>query len=84
MYHALQIQKGISTARSDDTKSLKGAIVEWITPTDAPLLPALTCSVKMNRGFHHPVTGALLCPAGLHWNDPEWVFLTYSLPTAKC
>lgn len=65
------IQKGISTSRSDDTKSLKGVVLEWITPRDTPLLPPLARNVKTNRGFHHSVTGNLLCPAGLNWNDPE-------------
>jgi hypothetical protein len=66
-----QIQKGVSSARSDDTKSMKGAVLEWITPRDIPLDPPLSRNVKMNRGFHHNTTGALLCPAGVDWNNPE-------------
>ena len=66
-----KIQKGISCARSDDTKSIKGAILDWIMPRDAPLNPPLARNVKTNRGYHHPVTGELLCPAGVDWNDPE-------------
>jgi hypothetical protein len=31
-----QIKKGASSARSDDTKSLKGAILDWITPREQP------------------------------------------------
>lgn len=69
----LEIQKGISTARSDDTKSLKGVVLDWITPRDTALQPPLSRSIKTNRGFHHPVTGGLLCPAGLKWNDAECV-----------
>ncbi|KAF8342369.1 hypothetical protein F5887DRAFT_1215964 [Amanita rubescens] len=65
------IQKGMSSARSDDTKSLKGVVLDWITPRDMPLNPPLSRSVKTTRGFNHPVTGALLCPAGLDWNDPQ-------------
>jgi hypothetical protein len=37
----LQIQKGSSTTRSDDTKSLKGAILDWITPHGQYLNPPL-------------------------------------------
>lgn len=66
-----KIQKGISCARSDDTKSIKGAILDWITLRDTPLNPPLSRNVKTNRGYHHPVTGALLCPAGIDWKDPE-------------
>jgi len=75
--HPSKIQKGISSARSDDTKSLKGMVVDWITPRDMPLVPPLSRNVKMNRGFHHSVTGALLCSAGLDWRDAEWVLPTY-------
>ncbi|KAF8240776.1 hypothetical protein L208DRAFT_1168893, partial [Tricholoma matsutake] len=31
------IQKGISSARSDDTKSLKGVVLEWISPPGIPI-----------------------------------------------
>jgi hypothetical protein len=34
--HPLKIQKGISSARSDDTKSLKGVVLEWISPLAYP------------------------------------------------
>lgn len=66
-----QVQKGVSSARSDDTKSMKSAVLDWITPRDVPLNPPLSRNVKTNRGFHHNVTGALLCPAGADWNDSE-------------
>ena len=69
--HLLKIQKGISSARSDDTKSLKGVVLDWITPRDKPLSPPLSRNVKTTRGYHHLRTGALLCPAGLDWNDTE-------------
>ncbi|KIM78735.1 hypothetical protein PILCRDRAFT_75154, partial [Piloderma croceum F 1598] len=65
------IQKGSASARSDDTKSLKGAILDWITPRGQPLNPPLTRNVKTDRGFHHERTGALLCPAGLDWSSNE-------------
>jgi hypothetical protein len=70
-FHLQKLQKGVSSARSDDTKSLKGIVVDWITPRDALLIPPLSRNVKTNRGFHHPVTGRLLCPAGLDWSDEE-------------
>jgi len=35
----LKIQKGVSSARSDDTKSLKSAILEWIVPRGQSLNP---------------------------------------------
>jgi hypothetical protein len=68
-----QIQKGVSGARSDDTKSLKGAVLDWITPRGQPLNPPLMRNAKADRGFHHERTGALLCPAGLDWSSSECV-----------
>jgi len=71
-----KIQKGISSARSDDTKSLKGVILDWITPEGQHLEPPLSRNVKSNRGFNHDRTGCLLCPAGLDWSDCEYVVVT--------
>lgn len=66
-----QIQKGASSARSDDTKSLKSAIVDWLMPSGEALIPPIARNVKIDRGFNHDVTGALLCPAGVDWSDHE-------------
>jgi hypothetical protein len=66
-----QIQKGASSARADDTKTLKGAVLDWITPRGQALNPPLARNVKTDRGFHHERTGALLCPAGLDWSSFE-------------
>ena len=66
-----QLQKGISSARSDDTKSLKGPILDWIVPSGQALTPPLARNVKIDRGFHHERTGALLCPAGMDWSNLE-------------
>lgn len=68
-----KLQKGASGARLDDTKSLKGPILEWIIPRGQTLNPPLARNVKMDRGFHHERTGSLLCPAGMDWSDPEYV-----------
>ncbi|KAH7904496.1 hypothetical protein BJ138DRAFT_1237326, partial [Hygrophoropsis aurantiaca] len=65
------IQKGAASARSDDTKSLKSAILDWITPQGQSLNPPLARNVKIDRGYHHDCTGALLCPAGLDWDNNE-------------
>ena len=80
--YSSKIQRGISSARSDDTKSLKGAVLDWIFPRDGDMrnvLPmdsppqVLSQNVKTNRGFHHPITGALLCPGGLNYHNTEQV-----------
>ncbi|KAG1741363.1 hypothetical protein EDB19DRAFT_1634531 [Suillus lakei] len=66
-----QLTKGASGARGDDTRSLKGSVLDWITPKGQNLIPPLACNVKVDRGFHHEWTGALLCPAGLDWSNSE-------------
>ncbi|KAG2100217.1 uncharacterized protein F5147DRAFT_813447 [Suillus discolor] len=65
------LTKGASGARGDDTKSLKGSVLDWITPKGQNLVPPLARNVKVDRGFHHERTGALLCPAGLDWSNSE-------------
>jgi hypothetical protein len=76
----VQIQKGVSGARSDDTKSLKSVIIDWITPADQPLSPPLPRNVKTARGFNHDRTGFLLCPVGLDWTNAEYGHCTFRTP----
>ena len=66
-----QIQKGANGARADDTKGMKGPIIDWITPKGQSLVPHIPRNVKAGRGFNHECTGALLCPAGLDWKNIE-------------
>jgi hypothetical protein len=75
----MQIQRGASSARADDTKSLKGAVLDWITPKGQPLNPPLARNVKIDRGFHHERTGALLCPAGLDWFNSEYELIVITI-----
>ena len=65
------LSKGASRARGNDTKSLKGAVLDWITPKGQNLVPPLARNVKADHGLNHKRTGALLCPAGLDWSNPE-------------
>ncbi|KJA16430.1 hypothetical protein HYPSUDRAFT_107673, partial [Hypholoma sublateritium FD-334 SS-4] len=66
---AALLQKGASSARSDDTKSLKSAIIDWLVPAGEPLIPPIARNIKIERGFNHEITGSLLCPAGVDWKD---------------
>ncbi|TFK21027.1 hypothetical protein FA15DRAFT_682285 [Coprinopsis marcescibilis] len=63
------LTKGASNSRSDDTRALKVIIVAWITPPNANLVPPLKGNVKTDRGFYHDMTGKLLCPATMNWED---------------
>lgn len=69
----LQIGKGAAGARGDDTKTLKSAVLDWISPKGEAIQPPLHRNSKIDRGFNHELTGSLLCPAGLDWNDPQYV-----------
>ncbi|RXW13844.1 hypothetical protein EST38_g12010 [Candolleomyces aberdarensis] len=63
--------KGANSARSDDTRSVKGPVLDWITPEDnSPLTPPLSRNSKYDRGYNHSRTGYLLCPVNLNWSDP--------------
>ncbi|TDL19420.1 hypothetical protein BD410DRAFT_441511 [Rickenella mellea] len=65
-----QLQKGESTARSQDTRSIKVSIIEWIFGRGEVIYPALSRTAdKCQRGFNHPRTGFLLCPADLDWDN---------------
>ncbi|KAG0697117.1 hypothetical protein DFH29DRAFT_984409 [Suillus ampliporus] len=65
------IGKGAAGARGDDTKTLKSAVLDWISPKGEAIQPPLHRNSKIDRGFNHELTGSLLCPAGLDWNDPQ-------------
>ncbi|TEB34539.1 hypothetical protein FA13DRAFT_1753579 [Coprinellus micaceus] len=71
IYVATMLTKGINSARSDDTKSMKSAIVDWITPHKQVLTPPIQRNVKTDQGFHHERTGELLCPVNFDWSDSK-------------
>ena len=77
-----QVQKGVNGAHADDTKGMKSAIIDWITPKGQSLNPHIPCNVKSGHGFYHERTGALLCPAGLDWNHSEWVHVYIPSPSS--
>ena len=75
-----QLQKSVSSARSDDTKGLKGAILDWIIPHGQSLHPPIACNVKIDCSFNHEYTEALLCPADMDWSNPESVLYSFRSP----
>ncbi|KAI8973086.1 hypothetical protein BD414DRAFT_525063 [Trametes punicea] len=60
---------GSNAARSDDTRTIKIAIVEWLSGDLQQASVVLHPSNKAQRGFNNPVTGRLLCPIGLDYGD---------------
>ncbi|KAG1892969.1 uncharacterized protein F5891DRAFT_1209455 [Suillus fuscotomentosus] len=65
------IGKGAAGTRGDDTKTLKSAVLDWIVPQGEAIQPPLHRNSKIDRGFNHDLTGFLLCPVGLDWNDSQ-------------
>ncbi|CDO76978.1 hypothetical protein BN946_scf184298.g5 [Trametes cinnabarina] len=62
---------GCNAARADDTRTIKIAIVEWLSKALQDAQIALHPSNKAQRGFGNPVTGRLLCPIILDYQDHE-------------
>ncbi|KAG2097409.1 hypothetical protein BD769DRAFT_1631371 [Suillus cothurnatus] len=60
---------GAAGARGDDTKMLKSAVLGWITPKGETIQPPLHRNSKVNHRFNPELTGFLLCPVGLDWNN---------------
>lgn len=83
-----QIQEGLGGARSDDTSTLKGTVIEYLIPPAPPpasgseppteppqLTPHLSpTGSKAGRGWMHPRTAELMCPLKYPAN-PEYVQL---------
>jgi hypothetical protein len=73
-----QLRKGADMARGDDTSHLKAAVVEWVVDMFGVSDPPLQARSKDERGFANEHTGRLLCPSKYSWDDPAWVFLSFS------
>ncbi|KAG1793765.1 hypothetical protein EV424DRAFT_1475609 [Suillus variegatus] len=65
------LDKGAAGARGDNTKTLKSAVLDWISPKGVAIQPPLHRNLKIDCGFNHELTRSLLCPAGLDWKDPD-------------
>ena len=75
------MKEGQDGAHSDDTATIKSAIVEMLELLDPEAAQGLKPNIKDNRGFHNNLTGKLLCPARLDWGDDEYhVFNSWTLP----
>ncbi|KAI0359727.1 hypothetical protein OH77DRAFT_1509078 [Trametes cingulata] len=64
-----QLLSGGNAARSDDTRSVKIAIIEWLSDSLKHAKVVLHPTDKTQRGFNNPVTGRLLCPIVLDYAD---------------
>ncbi|KAI0703344.1 hypothetical protein C8T65DRAFT_654912 [Cerioporus squamosus] len=62
---------GSNAERSDNTRTVKINIIEWMANKLKVAGVSLSSTTKDNRGFNNPVTGAELCPAELDYNDEQ-------------
>ena len=69
-----QIQKGSSSAHADDTKSMKGPMLDWIAPKDSYLNSCIAQNNKLEQGFHYPVTRFLLCLIEYDWSNEKYFY----------
>ncbi|KAI0647704.1 hypothetical protein C8Q79DRAFT_1008119 [Trametes meyenii] len=68
------LKLGASGAKSDDTGSLRGAVIDWLkagNKSQPNLTSTLEREKKIGRGFRNDITGKLLCPVMLDWNDEK-------------
>ena len=72
-----QLQKGANDARSDDVRRVKEEIANWINQTYSPTTP-LSLKQRDDRGLQNDVTGRLLCPIELLWDDNEYTISSMS------
>jgi len=63
----------VNGARADNTKGMKAAVIDWITPKGQSLNPHILRNAKAGCAFNHEHTGALLCPAGLDWANTKYI-----------
>ena len=74
-----QLQKGANDACSDDVRRIKEEIANWINQTHSPMTP-LSLKQRDGRGLQSDVTGRLLCPIELPWDDNEYIISSLSYP----
>ena len=76
-----QLNKGADSARADDAASLKPEVIHWLMSLTPSPEPALRHCEKDGRGFHHDVTGRLLCPVDYEWGDLECILYPVDTPS---
>jgi hypothetical protein len=66
-----QLQKGANDARSDDVRRIKEEVANWINQSLSPTTP-LSAKQREDRGYQNDVTGRLICPIELSWDNHEY------------
>ena len=71
------MKDGAGSARADDTNRLKTAVANWLNSEQQHSETFLQPTDKLQRGFHHDVTGRLLCPVDYDWLDISYTPTIY-------
>ncbi|KIM59747.1 hypothetical protein SCLCIDRAFT_27139 [Scleroderma citrinum Foug A] len=69
------IQKGANGARADDTKGMKAAIIDWITPKGQLLTPHIPRNVSIGTMTHTKLANGEIQVAGDQW--PIFLYVNY-------
>jgi hypothetical protein len=77
-WYTSQLQKGANDARSDDVRRVKEEVAHWINQTLSPTTP-LSVKQRDDRGLQNDITGRLLCPIELSWDDDEYAAILLPL-----
>jgi hypothetical protein len=72
-----QLQKGANDACSDDIRHVKEEVANWINQTLSPMMP-LSVKQRDDCGLQNDITGRLLCPIELSWDDNEYIIPSMS------
>jgi hypothetical protein len=69
-----KLQKGANDARSDDVRRVKEEVANWINQSLSPTTP-FSLKHRDDRGLQNDITGRLLCPIELSWDDDEYAII---------
>ncbi|KAF9255553.1 hypothetical protein L218DRAFT_950695 [Marasmius fiardii PR-910] len=66
-----KLEAGVNSACTDDINTSKEEVVSWLEALPNPPSPRLSRRSRVSSGFKNKVTGALICPPDLDFDDPE-------------
>lgn len=70
---SLQLQTGANDARADDVRRVKEELANWLNTDYRSTIGTgelFDPKTRSGRGFQNDITGGLLCPIALDWQDP--------------
>jgi len=65
----VKLQEGANDARSSDVSRIKSAVADWLNERILGR-KKFDRGSREGRGIQNDITGRLLCPISLDWDDP--------------